>query len=534
MWNDVKARIADLLDRVFVPREMILRANDQVTVIRLPVRTQKLAALVVVTLLGWSLIAVGALVVQQVVISGKNYAIEGHKLAYFELLKEVSEYHDQFAQITRNLESNQTFLLSMLASGAEAEADIAAIERRLKDNTTEESRVTVARSGLRDKLKRFDNELNDIVGRNLELRAEVEAIRDALTDTEAEKARVAGAQELLGERLQALQESLARATDEKRQLSLTVAELRAEISQSRAQLTAAETVQETLKGEITLLGDHLADAGERRDGLQRQVAGLQESLENSLYLSDGLQAQRENLQGQVAELRQRMVDMRQAQHNIVQNLRDRTELSVDTIERTVAMTGLKLDELLASIGDPGTSQGGPFVAGDYTGDFDGDAELEIALSLLDLRLNRWSALQRVMRTLPLSIPMEQFQVSSVFGPRTDPINRRNGVHRGLDLRGPMRAPVFVTAPGKVTFAGWSGPYGRMIEIDHGHGIRTRYAHLKKILVKQGQTVANREKIGLVGSSGRSTGPHLHYEVRYKGVPLNPQKFLTAGKHVFKD
>src|SRR3546814_14348890 len=94
-----------------------------------------------------------------------------------------------------------------------------------------------------------------------------------------------------------------------------------------------------------------------------------------------------------------MVDMRQAQHNIVQRLRDRTEVSVDTIERTVAMTGLKLDELLASIGDGGTFQGGPFVAGDYTGDFDGDAELEISLSLLDLRLSRWSALQRVMRKI---------------------------------------------------------------------------------------------------------------------------------------
>src|SRR3546814_11079735 len=95
-----------------------------------------------------------------------------------------------------------------------------------------------------------------------------------------------------------------------------------------------------------------------------------------------------------------MVDMRQAQHGIVQRLRERTEMSVDIIERTVAMTGLKLDELLASIGGVGISQGGPFVAGDYTGDFDGDAELEIALSLLDLRLSRRSALQRVLRTLP--------------------------------------------------------------------------------------------------------------------------------------
>ncbi|MEO3429758.1 peptidoglycan DD-metalloendopeptidase family protein [Pelagibius sp. CAU 1746] len=534
MWMGVKARVADLLNQVFVPREMILRANDRVTVIRLPVRTQKLVALAVVTLLGWSIVASGALVIQNLVIAGKNQTIDEHKLAYFELLQEVSEYHQQFAQITQNLESNQAFLLSMLESGAEAEANIAAIEQHLKGSKTEENRVTVASGGLREKLQRFEDDLHEIVGRNLELRSQVASMRDVLSDTEAEKDRVAEAREMLGQRLQEVEESLARVSEEKRQLALTVTELRTDIARSREQLAVAQSVEGDLKGEITLLDSQLVEAGKRRDGLEREIAALQDSLGNAIHRGDGLQGDREDLRTEVAELRQRMVDMRQAQHSIVQRLRDRTELSVDTMERTVAMTGLKLDDLLASIGDLGNSQGGPFVAGDYTGDFDGDAELEIALSLLDLRLSRWSALQRVMRTLPLSVPLEQYQLSSGFGTRTDPINGRKATHRGLDFRAPVKTPVYATAPGKVIFAGWSGPFGRMVEIDHGHGVRTRYAHLKKILVKSGQQVANREKIGLVGSSGRSTGPHLHYEVRYKGVPLNPKKFLTAGKHVFKD
>ena len=114
MWMGMKARVADLLERLFVPREMILRANDRVTVIRLPVRTQKLVVLGLVLLIGWAVIAGGALVGQQVVITGKNRAIDEHKLGYFDLLKEVSEYHDQFARITQNLESNQAFLLAML------------------------------------------------------------------------------------------------------------------------------------------------------------------------------------------------------------------------------------------------------------------------------------------------------------------------------------------------------------------------------------------------------------------------------------
>src|SRR3546814_20116950 len=117
-----------------------------------------------------------------------------------------------------------------------------------------------------------------------------------------------------------------------------------------------------------------------------------------MHRGEVLQGAREALGLEVAELNQRMVDMRQAQHGIVQRLRERTEMSVDIIERTVAMTGLKLDELLASIGGVGISQGGPFVAGDYTGDFDGDAALEIALSLLD-QIGRASGRERVCQTV---------------------------------------------------------------------------------------------------------------------------------------
>ena len=98
---------------------------------------------------------------------------------------------------------------------------------------------------------------------------------------------------------------------------------------------------------------------------------------------------------------------------------------------------------------------------------------------------------------------------------------------------PFGTPVHVTAPGVVVFAGRRGKYGRMIEIDHGYGIHTRYGHLRKILVHKGQEVANRQTIGLLGSSGRSTGPHVHYEVRIKGHTQNPMRFILAGKHLFK-
>ena len=107
------------------------------------------------------------------------------------------------------------------------------------------------------------------------------------------------------------------------------------------------------------------------------------------------------------------------------------------------------------------------------------------------------------------------------------------MHMGLDFGGIKNSRVYATAPGKVIFAGRNGKYGKLIEIDHGLGFKTKYGHLNKILVKRGQKVTNRAKIGLMGSTGRSTGPHLHYEILVKGKHQNPWPFIKAGRYVYK-
>ena len=107
------------------------------------------------------------------------------------------------------------------------------------------------------------------------------------------------------------------------------------------------------------------------------------------------------------------------------------------------------------------------------------------------------------------------------------------MHNGVDLAGRRNSAIRATAPGKVVFAGWKGNYGRFVEIDHGNGFKSRYGHLNKTLVKKGQKVGHRAKIGLLGSTGRSTGPHVHYEVWFEKRALNPMKFIKAGRYVFK-
>ncbi|HLH97936.1 MAG TPA: peptidoglycan DD-metalloendopeptidase family protein [Xanthobacteraceae bacterium] len=138
-------------------------------------------------------------------------------------------------------------------------------------------------------------------------------------------------------------------------------------------------------------------------------------------------------------------------------------------------------------------------------------------------------LSRSLVSLPLHKPITgEPEVVSGFGVRIDPFLSKPAMHTGLDLRAEIGDPVLATASGTVTIAGWTGGYGKMVEIDHGNGFATRYGHMSEIDVKVGQQVKLGETLGKVGTTGRSTGPHLHYETRIDGEPVDPQKFLTAG------
>src|SRR5258705_9751787 len=143
-----------------------------------------------------------------------------------------------------------------------------------------------------------------------------------------------------------------------------------------------------------------------------------------------------------------------------------------------------------------------------------------------------SQMQRLNATLAL-VPYRkpvigEVEFTSGFGVRSDPFLGRPAMHSGLDFRSETGDPVRATANGVVESAGWNGGYGNMVEIDHGNGFSTRYGHMSKIEVKVGQQIKIGQIIGRVGSTGRSTGPHLHYETRIDGDAVDPQKFLRAG------
>ncbi len=188
--------------------------------------------------------------------------------------------------------------------------------------------------------------------------------------------------------------------------------------------------------------------------------------------------------------------------------------------------GLPVERLMASAATTPKGVGGPFIP--LKADPNGSL-FEREVYRLETDFDAADRLTRAARHAPLRKPLAgNLEITSPFGARMDPFFGKLALHPGVDLRESIGAPARATAAGKVIAAGWRGGYGNMVEIDHGNGLTTRYGHLSAILVTEGQSVEARDIIGRVGSTGRSTGPHLHYEVRVDGEPVDPMRFLRAG------
>lgn len=214
-----------------------------------------------------------------------------------------------------------------------------------------------------------------------------------------------------------------------------------------------------------------------------------------------------------------------AQLRKVETVGARARSKAARLREAIQKTGLSPDRLKLS-GAAKESLGGPFVP--YKYDPDAPA-FERAVYGLQKNVLEAARLRSLVAQLPVRRPLPaNAEITSSFGRRVDPFNGRLAVHTGIDFRQYHGAPVYATASGVVVKAGRNGGYGNMVEIDHGNGITSRYAHLASITVSQGQRVGLGKRIGALGSTGRSTGPHLHYEVRLNDNAVNPMRFLRAG------
>jgi murein DD-endopeptidase MepM/ murein hydrolase activator NlpD len=256
----------------------------------------------------------------------------------------------------------------------------------------------------------------------------------------------------------------------------------------------------------------------------------------------------------IAELRtqvdrimsQKLMDQDQVEQrvNALLQRRERISLLLDKVEQEQAATLTDFEERIDTrarqmqsvLADLGISAGraaaegatgGPFVP--VTPPQSGTGAFETQLYRINVGRAQIDRYRQTLVAVPVRKPLiGEIYMTSPFGMRMHPLLGRLAMHTGIDLRGDVGVPVRATATGKVTIAGRQGGYGNMVEISHGNGLATRFGHLSEISVKIGQVVRIGEMVGRIGSTGRSTGPHLHYETRVDGQAVDPQKFLHAG------
>jgi murein DD-endopeptidase MepM/ murein hydrolase activator NlpD len=206
------------------------------------------------------------------------------------------------------------------------------------------------------------------------------------------------------------------------------------------------------------------------------------------------------------------------------SVEDSFESRARRMRGVIADLGLDMAQLEAAT--PRSGMGGPFVPVKLAPDA---GAFERQLYRINVGRAQVERLNRTLALVPYRKPViGEVEFTSGFGVRSDPFLGRPAMHTGLDFRAASGDPIRATANGKVVSSGWAGGYGRMVEIDHGNGLSTRYGHMSEIHVKVGDQIKIGQVIGAVGSTGRSTGPHLHYETRIDGEAVDPQKFLRAG------
>lgn len=223
-----------------------------------------------------------------------------------------------------------------------------------------------------------------------------------------------------------------------------------------------------------------------------------------------------------SKVTQSLKHIEQEQRSRVEQLTDDADETADAIQAILTRVGIKMPANDTKSRADDSAVGGPFVEPESEDEFDA------SLVRLDSALNRLDTVRSTVESLPFSNPALGKEITSPFGNRVDPFLGRLALHSGIDFRFAPGDKIRPTAPGKVTAAGWTGGYGNMVEVDHGNGISTRYGHMSQVLVKVGDTVGTNDVIGLAGSTGRSTGTHLHYEIRQDGRPVDPMYFMNAG------
>jgi len=546
VWFTGRA-IRTRLDTIFRDRTFLLRDNIGVRSLHLSARAQKATVGGVLAVGLALLIAVGSVAWQREALEARQSELALIRERHSELREKLSGLRDTADEI----------VAEATAHGADRapvkdDADpVAAVRDDLTD-------LAAANQELTQRIARVRAGVRGADARAEELAAERDRLRRQLANAEAalakaarqrESARQRGDQletELNAQRIRKQAEAAGRTNAETHAERLTarlsmarerVTALRSELTEVEERLTASRTRHQALLTERSRLAENvrmlenrlgLASGGDR--DLMARVSTVAKALRDAQEDKRSLADTRNQLRDRVKALQNKLASLRERNAGLFKHFTNRTSSGLSRVRETVAMTGVDVDKLVQRVkNERDGAKGGPLVAAKRPND---DSVAKQA-SRLSRKMRRLLALQEALGSMPLTAPVESYWISSYFGKRRDPYTEEWAMHEGLDLAADAGSDVKATAPGKVVYAGRKAGYGRMVKVDHGLGLVTIYGHLKAVGVDDGERIGNREAVGTLGNTGRSTGPHVHYEVRVNGEAMDPMKFLKAGKHVFK-
>lgn len=335
------------------------------------------------------------------------------------------------------------------------------------------------------------------------------------------------------EQISTQQSKLLEAEEERRELATGIKIMQRKLQSSVKERDMAQQNSDQLLQELQSVTGSLSTGQGHATDLDNTLSFVSEALEKTVQERDAMKQETEEMKQRVANLEFDARLLQERGEQIFAKLEDAVDVSLTPLSRALNRNGINTESLLNEVRRGYSGTGGPLTPLTVsTGSVFSDKMSDRASKLLR-DLDRVNLMKLAAKKLPLGMPVSgNYRNTSGFGWRRDPKTGGRRMHNGADMAGPRGTPIVAPGDGVVTFAGRQSGFGNLIKIRHAQGFETYFAHLNKIRVKNGQKVSRGDRIGDMGTTGRSTGVHLHYEIRINGNPVNPRTYMKAANDVF--
>ena len=286
--------------------------------------------------------------------------------------------------------------------------------------------------------------------------------------------------------------------------------------------------QDAYKKQAEMIEKRIAKITQEHEWLSADAVAERASLYEAQLQRDIVASERDELKQQLSEMGEGVKERRYIHVDVLNKVKSVSSKEVDKMKKALNEVNKALKEkglYFNTLSNKRRDAGGPYIPDNQT--LKNDKELNKEVMSIYENLEDIDYYAQVIKATPIGKPVWSYWVTSKFGTRLDPFKKTKAVHKGIDLASMSGNKIRSQATGRVTRAEFVKGYGNMVEVDHENGFKTKYAHMKSMNVQKGDTVEKGDIIGEVGSTGRSTGPHLHYEILYRGVPVDPMPFMQA-------